>query len=148
MQNSSDHQTPGQPTTILIVEDEVIVRMVTVETLQDAGFKVLDAGDGNEALQHLHGDTQIDVLCSDVNLPDINGYALAAEAMKRHPALKVVVMTGYSTTPTPEYLKTAGARTLYKPFDLDELVHTVRDMTAHQTPHPPEPVRAKGETPA
>ncbi len=129
MQSESAPQTaPSAPATILIVEDEVIVRMVTVETLQEEGFHVLDAGDGNEALKILHSGTKIDVLCSDVNLPDINGYALAAEALKQHQAIKVLMMTGYSKNPMPESMKAAGARTLYKPFDLDELAPLVREM--------------------
>jgi signal transduction histidine kinase len=118
----------SQAATILVVEDELIVRMVTVEILQDEGYHVLDAGGGAEAFRVIESDKHIDLLCTDVRLPDINGYQLAEMALKKRPDLKILLMTGYTKDPLPEPMAAAGVQTVYKPFDLDDFVEVVSDV--------------------
>jgi CheY-like chemotaxis protein len=81
---------------ILVVEDDADVRAYVVETLGSLGYHVLEASGASEALQLLDQHQAIDLLLTDVVMPGVNGRRLAEEAKQRHPALKVVFMTGYS----------------------------------------------------
>lgn len=106
--------------TVLVTEDEAMVRIVVVETLQDAGYNVREASDGVEALEVLES-SQIDLLITDIQMPRMNGYQLAEAAMARWPNLKIVLVTGYAREGVPTAIASAGLRTLQKPFDLDRL---------------------------
>jgi CheY-like chemotaxis protein len=117
--------TPHGPFTILLAEDEAMVRMVAIETLQDAGYTVLEAADGNEALETLQSIARIDLLVSDVKMPGLNGYQVAELGLALRPGLRVVLMTGYAQDPIPKVLADAGTHVLYKPFNLEQLTETV-----------------------
>jgi len=106
--------------TILLVEDEAMLRAIAMEMLEDAGFTVFQAGDGEEALALLKQNPGIDLLVSDIKMPRMDGYALAQEGLSFKPTLKVLLMTGYAQDPPP-HLQTRGIRMLYKPFNLDRL---------------------------
>jgi signal transduction histidine kinase/CheY-like chemotaxis protein len=82
--------------TVLVVEDDDGVREFSVGALTDLGYRVVAAADADAALDLLdrHGD--IDVMFSDIGLPGMNGRDLADEAMRRRPALKVLLTTGYA----------------------------------------------------
>jgi PAS domain S-box-containing protein len=88
-------QAPG-PGTILVVEDEAIVRMLLVEGLEEQGYTVLEAEDGNAALDIVASSERIDLLATDVGLPGINGRQLAEMARSQRPELKVLFLTGYA----------------------------------------------------
>jgi CheY-like chemotaxis protein len=88
-------QAPG-PGTILVVEDEAIVRMLLVEGLEEQGYMVLEAEDGNAALDIVASSERIDLLATDVGLPGINGRQLAEMARSQRPDLKVLFLTGYA----------------------------------------------------
>jgi CheY-like chemotaxis protein len=110
---------------ILLVEDEAFLRELVMEGLQDAGFSVLEAGDGNSGVQLLQSDQRIDVLLSDIKLPDIDGYQVAEAARTLRPGLKVILMTGYAPSPLPPSLQSVVYRVLQKPFSLETLPGTV-----------------------
>jgi PAS domain S-box-containing protein len=88
-------QAPG-PGTILVVEDEAIVRMLLVDALEEQGYTVLEAEDGNAALGIVASLERIDLLATDVGLPGINGRQLAEMARSLRPNLKVLFLTGYA----------------------------------------------------
>ncbi len=119
--------------TLLIVEDEMLVRALAVETFEAEGFHVLEAGDGREALDLLLSDTPIDLLLTDVKLPHFNGYQIAQKAAAHRPGLKVVFMTGYANDPMSPEMREAGMRMILKPYQLSELVRLVED-TLHSVP--------------
>jgi len=110
---------------VLLVEDEAFLRELVMESLQDAGYSVLEASDGNSGLQALQSDQRIDVLLSDIKLPDIDGYQVAESARTLRPGLKVILMTGYAPSPLPPTLQSVVYRVLQKPFSLDTLPDTV-----------------------
>lgn len=92
------HQEPKETGTILLVEDEPAVRMVTREMLLQQGYIVLEA-DGAEAARRLCRDrASIDLLFTDVIMPETNGSVLARELREEWPRLKVLFMSGYTTT--------------------------------------------------
>jgi len=83
--------------TILVVEDEELVREFLLDVLREANFEVLEAADANAALRIIEQhDVRIDLLLSDVVLPGINGRELVNRALRLRPDLKVLFMTGYS----------------------------------------------------
>ena len=92
---------------ILIAEDEALLRLVAVETLRDAGYEVLEAGDGNEGLAVLNTAEHIDLLVTDIKMPGLNGYQLAEAGLRLRPQMKVVLMTGYSDEHVPDAIRRA-----------------------------------------
>ncbi|HET9835669.1 MAG TPA: response regulator [Rhodanobacteraceae bacterium] len=106
---------------ILLVEDEAILRELAAENLLDAGYQVVEAGDGTKGLEALRSDIRIDVLLSDIKLPGMNGYELAEAAKMLRPQLKVILMTGYAPTPLPPKLERVVYRVLQKPFEIETL---------------------------
>ena len=69
---------------VLVVEDEMFIRMVAVDTLEDCGYVILEAGDAREALEVLEQTPGISLIFTDINMPgDIDGLDLATEVAKR-----------------------------------------------------------------
>jgi CheY-like chemotaxis protein len=119
----------AEPATILVVEDEVMLRVVAAEVLADAGFNVREAGDGGVAYRMLRsGEVKADLVISDVRMPVMNGYELAEAVMNLRPAPKLLLMTGYTQEPLPPALSAAGIRIIYKPFDFDSLPDLAREI--------------------
>lgn len=108
--------------TILVAEDEHVVRALVREILESRDFTVLDAGSGVEALEvaRAHGGP-IDLLLTDVVMPDKGGPELSRELLREHPDCAVVFMSGYSEEPPAP-----GALFLEKPFTHESLAQTVR----------------------
>jgi signal transduction histidine kinase len=112
---------PVKRSTVLIVEDEYLVRMLAAETIREEGYDVIEEGDGIAALHVVEADTDIDLLITDVKLPGMGGYELAEKALALRPRLKVMVVTGYTQDPLPLSLEKAGVEVLHKPYDLETL---------------------------
>ncbi len=110
---------------VLLVEDEAVLRELAAENLQEAGYEVIEAGDGADGLEILQSDAPIDVLLSDIRLPGMNGYQLAEAGRTLRPELKIILMTGYAPGPMPSTLQSAVYRVLQKPFELDVLPEMV-----------------------
>ncbi len=106
---------------ILIAEDEAMVRMVEAETLRDAGYEICEARDGTAALDVLKSDARVDLLITDIKMPGLSGYQLAEAGMALRPNLKVILITGYAQDPVPPGIVSAGIKIVYKPFDIDVL---------------------------
>jgi CheY-like chemotaxis protein len=88
---------PARGETILVIDDEPTVRMLMVEVLEDAGYVVLQAGDGPGGLKLLQTDARIDLLITDVGLPGgLNGRQVADAARATRPDLKVLFVTGFA----------------------------------------------------
>jgi CheY-like chemotaxis protein len=107
--------------TILIAEDEAMVRMVEAETLRDAGYDIKEARDGAAALEILKSDAKVDLLITDIKMPGISGYQLVEAGTQLRPGLKVILITGYAQDPLPPEMASAGVKVVYKPFDIDVL---------------------------
>ena len=108
--------------TVLVVEDEPVVRAVIWRCWIEQGYRTLEAVDGPSGLRILQGDEEIDLLVTDVGLPGINGRQLADQAREIRPDLKVLFITGYaeSVAITDGFLL-PGMEMITKPFDLDNL---------------------------
>jgi signal transduction histidine kinase/ActR/RegA family two-component response regulator len=115
---------------VLLVEDEVSVRMVIVEVLSDLGYTVLEAGNSQSALRTVESRARIDLLVTDVGLPGgMNGRQLADAARVRRPSLKVLFLTGYAgSVAAGDGRMEQGMEIMSKPFALDKLVAKVQEM--------------------
>ena len=118
--------------TVLVVEDEPVVRAVILEMLVEQGYRTLEAVDGPSGLRILQGNEQIDLLVTDVGLPGINGRQLADQARETRPGLKILFITGYaeSVAIAGGFLQ-SGMEMITKPFDLDNLSRRVRAMVSN-----------------
>ena len=120
----------GYGETVLIVDDEPTVRLLMVDALQDAGYRVLEAADGPGGLRILQSETRIDLLLTDVGLPGgMNGRQLADAGRVLRPNLKVLFITGYAENAVVGngHLD-PGMQVVTKPFAIDALANRVRDM--------------------
>ena len=118
----------GQGETVLVVEDDPTVRMLVVEVLEELGYRYLEAADGPSALA-LMDMPRIDLLVTDVGLPNMNGRQLAEIARQRRPGLKVLFITGYAETAAVRggFLD-PGMEMMTKPFALDALGAKIRQL--------------------
>jgi PAS domain S-box-containing protein len=115
--------------TVLVVEDEPVVRGVILEILAEQGYRTLEAVDGPSGLRILRSDERIDLLVTDVGLPGMNGRQLADQARESRPDLKILFITGYaeSVAISDGFLQ-PGMEMITKPFDLDNLSRRIRSM--------------------
>ncbi len=90
-------ERPAPRGKVLVVEDVVLIRMSTVDMVEQIGFETLEAGDGAEALALLQSDPGIEILLTDLGLPGMSGRQLVEEARKLKPGIKVIIASGYST---------------------------------------------------
>nr|WP_285294593.1 ATP-binding protein [Aureimonas altamirensis] len=121
----------GAGRTVLVVDDETLVRMLLVDAVTEVGFAGLEAGDGAEALDILSSDATIDLLVTDIGLPGgMNGRQLADEARALRPGLKVLFVTGYAETAVQGDTDRLppGMQIITKPFDIAALSIRIRDM--------------------
>lgn len=109
--------------TILVVEDDDIVRMLIVDVLEELEFKVLEADGSEQALEQLaDSGVHIDLMMTDVGLPGMDGRELAQEARKLRPALPILFASGYAETiDVPKDMHVIG-----KPFSIDQLRDKVK----------------------
>jgi PAS domain S-box-containing protein len=126
---------PRGQETVLVVEDEAPIRMVIVTLLRSLGYSVHEAEDGPAALIHLQNAGEIDLLLTDVVLPNgISGALLATDARITHPGIRVLYSSGYTRNAlTRDRRLEEGVHLLTKPFRLEDLAVSVRNVLDHAT---------------
>lgn len=109
---------------VLLVEDEGLIRLVAAEVLQDEGFEVVEAWNGDEAVRLLSGPDTFDVLFTDVRMPGVlDGVDVAMHARGRHPTIHVLVVSGYAPHLVPRLgVLEPPAHFMSKPYSLAEVV--------------------------
>jgi CheY-like chemotaxis protein len=117
---------------ILIVEDEMIVRLVAEMTLRGEGHKTLSASDVDEALVLLRSSQPIDALFTDIYLKSapLGGCSLAHQAIELRPDLRVLYTTGNNATAQMKSLFVDSAHFLPKPYSDDQLRESIHDLLA------------------
>ena len=122
----------GSKKRILVVDDNEDLRSTIMALLQADGFDVSVAADGEAALAS-HRARPADVVVTDLFMPDKDGIETIIELKKLYPMVKIVAMSGWTSTQGSDYLQVAreigAAVTLQKPFDPAELSRVVRDLT-------------------
>jgi CheY-like chemotaxis protein len=119
----------GQGETILVVEDDLTVRVVLADALTELGYNVLTASDARPAIAILQSNRQVDLLMSDVMMPHVDGRKLAEIARNLRPGLPVLFVTGYAeTVGTLQDSLAEGMDLPSKLFTVDALGAKVRIM--------------------
>jgi len=117
-------------TRVLLVEDEACIRLIAAEMLQDEGFEVVEAWDGDEAARLLDGPDQFDAVFTDVRMPGLlDGIDVAMRARQRHPMIHLIVVSGYALHLVSR-LRTLepAAHFMAKPYRLEEVVETLNHL--------------------
>ena len=116
---------------VLLVEDEVDVRSFAVRALKRQGYQVIEAADGVEALELMAANEgKIDIVVSDVVMPEMDGPALFKELRKRNPGIKVIFVSGYPNEAFRESMGSDDFAFLPKPFSLPQLAAKVKEELA------------------
>ncbi len=147
----SDHHSPNLlqgSETILIVEDNELVRNLTSEALKQYGYTVIEAPGGEPALKitREYGE-KIDLLLTDVVMPGLNGRELADQILSFRPGIKVLYMSGYSNNAIVQQgVLTPGLAFIEKPFSPETLAEKVRQVFVASPPLKNPPPTALGAT--
>ncbi|GAA0860933.1 ATP-binding protein [Sphingopyxis soli] len=144
----AEHGAPATPTpvskpkksqwgtgTILLVEDEDMVRAVAERALARAGYTVVTASQGEEGLERFAGMEKVDLVVSDVVMPTMDGPAMVREMRKKRPALPVLFMSGYAEEQLRQSINIDDVAFLPKPFSVAQLAEAVSaalDNAAHR----------------
>jgi CheY-like chemotaxis protein len=119
---------PRSLAVVLIVEDEMMLRMRAVDMVQDAGYTPVEALDTDEAVAILESRSDIALICTDIQLPgSMDGLGLAHTVHKRWPAIKIILVSGQLNPPSID-LPPAGMR-----------YHRRPQLPPHRPPHPLPP---------
>jgi PAS domain S-box-containing protein len=121
-------EPPETDKIILVVEDESVVRLLIVEVVNDLGYRVLEAADGQSALRILQSTQRVDLLVTDIGLPGLNGRQVADGARSTRPELKVLFMTGYAENAAGKAFLGRGMEIITKPFATEVLARRIRAM--------------------
>jgi DNA-binding NtrC family response regulator len=121
--------------TILLVDDDRAVRFIACRTLEDAGFGVVQAGDGIEALRLFQEDpSRFAAVVTDIVMPRIPGTLLAARVRATRPSLPILLMSGYSPAEMMDHgVEAPHTYVVPKPFDPDQLLAAVQRILGDGT---------------
>ena len=112
--------------TVLLVEDEPMVRSVAERALTRHGYTVITADNGEDALEIIAKNEPIDLLISDVVMPGMDGPTMVREARKSRPELKILFMSGYAEEQLRKSIDIENVNFLPKPFSVTELAEAAR----------------------
>ena len=114
---------------ILVVEDDPAMRQVTVDSLLELGYRVLEAAGPDQAFRLLDANPDIKLLFTDVVMPVMNGARLAAEALRRRPDLRILYTTGYTRNAVVHNgVLDPGVHLIGKPFTVESLAVKLREV--------------------
>jgi two-component system response regulator AtoC len=135
---------------ILIVDDEINMRLVLTAMLKKEGYEVASASDGQEALQILKSG-KISVVVTDLKMPNVDGMELLNHITAKHPAIPVIMITAHGTVATAvEALKKGALDYITKPFELDDLKNVIskaiktRNLKENELFLPPDEIERTG----
>jgi len=125
---------PDRPT-VLVVEDEILIRLLVADTLRNQGIYVLEAANAAEALTIIESALPVHVLFTDIRLPGrMDGIGLSKLVRDRRPQIKLIVA---SSDLPPGYIRQTADVFIFKPYDLGAMVHQVETLLA-QSGHAPD----------
>jgi DNA-binding NtrC family response regulator len=120
---------PEQAATVLVVEDEPLVREPIAEYLRDCGYRVLEAGDADEAMHLVETVESVGVVFSDVRMPgEMDGFGLAKWMQARHPEVPVLLTSGYYAVPSLSEGPPGDVKLIAKPYSQRQVLGRIRDL--------------------
>jgi two-component system, cell cycle sensor histidine kinase and response regulator CckA len=127
---------PLPPPTVLIVDDDAIVRRVVQGHLSDAGYRIFEAEDGQEALEVLDRTGSVNLVIVDMVMPRLNGPGLVAELLRRRPSQQVLLMSAYPAEGEAGESEQPSHPFLPKPFTRDQLLAKVVEASRARATEP------------
>ena len=116
--------------TILVVEDELLIRLAISDYLRDCGYRVFEAANANDAQQILRADEPVEVLFSDIDLgPGMNGFALARWVRQEYPAVRIVLTSGVVRS-AEDAAELCDGPFVRKPYSYEMLADQIKQMLA------------------
>ena len=129
--------TQDRPITVLVVEDEPTVRELAESIVADSGYRTLSAANAREAIALLEQNKPIELLFTDINLPDgpdaMDGLELARQAVELRPRLGVIYTTGGGRTDGMTALFVDGGMFLPKPYRSEQLIKAIETASGSTT---------------
>ena len=123
--NSPKEKSMPAKNKILVVDDEDALRTVLAAELEGEGYQVTTAADGQEAINILSS-AGFDLILLDIKMPNVDGFEVLKLAKERHPATKIIMLTGFADLKNAIESKKLGAEDFVsKPYDLVDLLTTV-----------------------
>ncbi len=127
--------TPGRGELIMVVDDEANVRDITMAILAHHGYRVIGAGDGAEAATLLAArSSEVRLVVTDLQMPHLDGAALAGVVQRLNPAIKVIAVSGMESNRTLRSALKFASVFLTKPFKAEDLLGAVEKLLAEETP--------------
>jgi CheY-like chemotaxis protein len=118
------------PAVVLIVEDEMMLRMRAVDMVLDAGYTPIEALDADEAVAILESRSDIALMCTDIQMPgSMDGLELAHTVDKRWPSIKIIVVSGQLNPPSRDL--PPCSRFFGKPLEAGQMIAEMRSMIGH-----------------
>jgi CheY-like chemotaxis protein len=125
-----DRPVPAVPAVVLVVEDEMLLRMRAVNMVEDAGFTSVEAVDADEAVAILESRSDIALLFTDIQMPgSMDGLMLAHAVHERWPPIKIILVSGKLKLANIEI--PADSRFFGKPLEAKEMIAEIRDIIGH-----------------
>jgi CheY-like chemotaxis protein len=119
----------AEPSVVLVVEDDLLLRMDAADIVRQAGFDVFEAGSADEAIAILEANSNIHLVFTDIQMPgSMDGLKLARFVKDRWPPIKIVATSGLVRVSGNDL--PAGGRFLPKPYTPSEVVQTLRELLA------------------
>jgi CheY-like chemotaxis protein len=116
---------------VLVVEDEVLVRMVIAEYLRDCDYVVIEAGSAVEAIALFKADVEVDVVFSDIQMPgSMDGFALSQWVRQNRPGVKVILTSGAASAADKAADLCEDGPLLQKPYESDEVDRRIKQLLA------------------
>lgn len=126
---SAEDAAAHATSTVLMVEDDTLLRHTTAEVLRESGYRVIEACTSSEAVEMLRSGPHVDLLFSDVQLPDrMDGVALSNYTRQHAPDTKVILTTGGPDPKPPAADPGAEVPMLRKPYRLKELIRQIEQL--------------------
>jgi len=117
-----------QVPSILVVDDELLIRDLLYDFFSGQGWQISVAENGEKALDILH-DKSIDLVLTDIKMPEMDGLTLTSRMKEKFPSIPVVVMTGYPSVDTAiQAIRSKVADYIVKPFNINQLYKVIEEQ--------------------
>ena len=131
LHKASSESAGKAPPTVLVVADEVLVRMAVSDYLRECGYNVIETGDAQEAIKVMTSDAVVDIAFSDIAMPgSLDGFGLAQWIRRERPDIKVVLTSGIARSAKAAGELCEDGPTLVKPYDHADLERRIRALLA------------------
>ena len=137
---------PFHPATVLVVDDDLLVREPIADYLREVGYQVLEAGDAHEAIELVDHADHVDLVFSDVRMPgDLDGVGLARWVRAHRPDLPVLLTSGYDGSGWLGGELGREVRLLQKPYTQDQVLRHIKRLLRASAPSERQEKRASGD---